>query len=83
MIAEYARLDMDAAFSALRLYARNKNERLVDVAHAVAARSLAAADIVTKAPRPPRPRRRELAGMTRIDANQTRASRRGRVPSTP
>ena len=59
VIAEYARLDMDAAFSALRLYARNKNERLVDVAHAVAARSLAAADIVTKAPRPPRPRRRE------------------------
>jgi ANTAR domain/GAF domain len=55
VIAENARLDMDAAFSALRLYARNKNERLVDVAHAVAARTLPAADIAAEVARPPRP----------------------------
>jgi hypothetical protein len=45
VIAEHARLDMDAAFSALRQYARNHNERLVEVAHNVAARTLPAADI--------------------------------------
>ena len=45
VIAEHTSLDMDEAFSALRQYARNHNERLVDIAHAVAARELAAADI--------------------------------------
>lgn len=55
VIAENARLDMDAAFSALRLYARNKNERLVDVAHAVAARTLPATDVAAEVARPPRP----------------------------
>lgn len=59
VMAEYARLDMDAAFDALRTYARNKNERLVDVAHAVATRTLPAADITTEAARPPRSARRD------------------------
>jgi hypothetical protein len=45
VIAERASLDMDAAFAALRQYARNRNERLVDVAHAVASRTIAAAAI--------------------------------------
>jgi len=54
VIAEHAHFDMDAAFSALRLYARNHNERLVDVAHAVAARTLAAAEIAAEVTRPPR-----------------------------
>ena len=57
VVAEHGRLDMDAAFAALRLYARNKNERLVDVAHAVAARTLPAADIAAEAARAPRPPR--------------------------
>ena len=59
VIAEYARVDMDAAFDSLRTYARNKNERLVDVAHAVATRTLPAADISTEAARPPRSARRD------------------------
>ncbi len=52
VIAEHSRVDMDDAFAALRLYARNKNERLVDVAHAVAARVLPAADIAVELARP-------------------------------
>jgi hypothetical protein len=57
VIAEYAGLDMDSAFSALRMYSRNHNERLVDVALAVAARTLPAATITTELARPPRSRR--------------------------
>ena len=45
VIAEHASLDMDDAFNALRQYARDRNERLVDIARAVAARDLAAADV--------------------------------------
>jgi hypothetical protein len=59
VIAEHSGVDMDSAFAALRLYARNKNERLVDVAHAVAARALPAADIAAESARPARPPRPE------------------------
>jgi transcriptional regulator with GAF, ATPase, and Fis domain len=45
VIAEHASLDMDEAFNALRQYARDHNKRLVDIARAVAARDLAAADV--------------------------------------
>jgi hypothetical protein len=55
VIAEHTGLDMDAAFSALRQYARNHNERLVDVARAVAARATAAADIAQDLKLKPRP----------------------------
>jgi AmiR/NasT family two-component response regulator len=55
VIAEHAGLDMDAAFSALRQYARNRNQRLVDVAHAVAARTTAAAEIAHDLKLKPRP----------------------------
>ena len=41
MVAERAGLDMEQAFTALRLYARNHNLRLVDVAGAVIGGSLA------------------------------------------
>ena len=77
MIAEHARLDMDAAFAALRLYARNKNERLVDVAHAVAARTLPAADIAAEVAR---------LRARRVRTETSRRSRRDdevRTPSTP
>ena len=60
VIAEH-RLDMDAAFAALRLYARNKNQRLVDVAHAVVARTLPAGDIAVELASP-HPRRRAADG---------------------
>lgn len=40
VIAQHAGLDMDDAFGALRSYARDHNQRLVDVAHAVADRTL-------------------------------------------
>ena len=45
VIAEHASLDMDDAFNALRQDARDRNERLVDIARAVASRDLAAADV--------------------------------------
>ena len=52
VIAEHAHIDVEMAFTALRTYARNHNERLVDVAHAVAARTLpAASDHDRRAPR--------------------------------
>jgi hypothetical protein len=57
VIAEHAQIDMDSAFSALRLYARNHNERLVEVAHAVAARTLPAATITAEPARARAPRR--------------------------
>jgi hypothetical protein len=47
VVAEYARCDMDAAFTALRGYARNRNERLVEVARAVVERRLPASVVVT------------------------------------
>ncbi len=43
MVAERAGLDMDQTFTALRKFARDHNLRLVDVAEAVIAGSLAAA----------------------------------------
>jgi hypothetical protein len=43
MVAEREGLDMDQAFTALRKFARNHNLRLVDVAAAIIAGSLAAA----------------------------------------
>ncbi len=58
VIAEHAQLDMDAAFSALRLYARNHNERLVDVAHTVAARTVPAATVAAESERARGSRRR-------------------------
>jgi hypothetical protein len=43
MVAESERLNMEQAFSALRAHSRNHNLRLVDVAEAVIAGSLAPA----------------------------------------
>jgi GAF domain-containing protein len=40
VLAEHTGLNMDRAFSALRKYARDRNQRLVDVAHAVVERRL-------------------------------------------
>ena len=40
VIAEYARLDMEAAFEAIRQYSRNHNRRLSEVAYAVVRRRL-------------------------------------------
>ena len=57
VIAEHAHIDVEMAFTALRTYARNHNERLVDVAHAVAARTLPAARIMTGEPGAPSRRR--------------------------
>ncbi len=45
VVAENARLNMDAAFAALRHYSRNHNRRLVDVARAVVDRTLPASAI--------------------------------------
>ena len=49
VLAEHSRLGMDAAFTALRRYAREHNRRLVDVAAAVVDRSLAAEVVVSSA----------------------------------
>ncbi len=46
VVAEYARLNMDEAFAALRRYSRNSNQKLVEVARAVVQRSLPAGTIV-------------------------------------
>jgi hypothetical protein len=46
VVAEHARVDMDEAFGALRRYARDHNQRLVDVAIALAERSLPAAAVL-------------------------------------
>ena len=51
VLAEHAQLGMDEAFAALRGYARNNNLRLVEVAHAVVDRQLAAADLTAAAAR--------------------------------
>ena len=48
VIAQHAGLDMDGAFAALRRYARDHNTRLVDVAHAVADRSLPTVEIAPR-----------------------------------
>lgn len=40
VLAEYARLDMEAAFEAIRQYSRNHNRRLSEVAYAVVRRRL-------------------------------------------
>jgi GAF domain-containing protein len=58
VVAEHAQIDMEAAFSALRTYARNQNERLVDVAQAVGARNLPAATVVAETRRADRSPRR-------------------------
>lgn len=50
MMAERENLDLDAAFVALRRYARNHNLRLVDVANAVIAGELPAAELRPTAP---------------------------------
>ncbi len=42
ILAEYGRIDMDEAFSALRRFSRDRNQRLVDVADALVERRLAA-----------------------------------------
>ncbi len=42
ILAEYANVDMDQAFSVLRRYARDRNERLVEVADALVERRLSA-----------------------------------------
>jgi hypothetical protein len=48
LLAEQGRLDMEQAFTSLRQYARDTNRRLVDVAHAVIERQLAATDIMRR-----------------------------------
>jgi GAF domain-containing protein len=48
VIAEHGQFDMEAAFTALRHYARSHNQRLVDVARAVAARTLPAATVMAQ-----------------------------------
>jgi AmiR/NasT family two-component response regulator len=45
VVAEHAGVDMDGAFGALRKYARDRNQRLVDVAHAVVERRIAPGDV--------------------------------------
>jgi hypothetical protein len=52
VIAEHAGLDMDAAFNALRAYARNTNTLLADVARAVVERGMLPSVIVDQARRP-------------------------------
>jgi transcriptional regulator with GAF, ATPase, and Fis domain len=42
ILAEYGSVDMDQAFTVLRRYARDRNERLVDVADALVERTLSA-----------------------------------------
>jgi AmiR/NasT family two-component response regulator len=46
VLAQHSRLDMHDAFAELRRYARNHNTRLVDVARAVADRTLPAQTII-------------------------------------
>lgn len=58
IIAERNRLDMDDAFKRLRTLARNSNRGLTDVAEAIIAGSVTAADVVPAAPPPP-PQRRQ------------------------
>ena len=57
ILAEYAEVDMDTAFAALRKYACEHNERLVDIADAVAERRLRADAVLPGRPldltRPP------------------------------
>ena len=45
VLAEHGGLDMEGAFSALRRYARDGNQRLVDVAHAVVERRISPSEI--------------------------------------
>ena len=46
ILAASADLDMDAAFSALRLYSRNHQLRLAEVAEAIATRRLATQEVL-------------------------------------
>ena len=48
ILAEFARVGMDDAFAALRRYAREHNERLVDVADALVERRLAAMTVIRR-----------------------------------
>lgn len=50
VLAEHARVGMDDAFAALRRYARDHNDRLVDVADALVERRLAASVVIRRAP---------------------------------
>lgn len=59
VISEHGHVAMEQAFSALRNYARAHNQRLADVALAVATRTLPAATILTQPARPPDRRRHE------------------------
>lgn len=58
VISEHTNLDMNAAFTALRTYARDHNQRLVDVAEAIAQRHLTP-ETLTPQPRP-RPRNQRV-----------------------
>ena len=58
MIAERGQLDMDAAFTWLRNYARDNNRRLTDVASDIIAGTTAVGEMVaTRRPPPPPPPR--------------------------
>jgi GAF domain-containing protein len=50
VLAEFGHLDMEAAFSALRGFARSSNRRLGEVAEALVRRTLAPADVLAPAP---------------------------------
>jgi len=52
VVAQHAGLGMDDAFSALRRYARDHNQRLVDVAHAIANRTLPTHEIAPQGASP-------------------------------
>jgi len=54
-LAEYGRVDMEIAFAALRLYARNNNLKLSHAAQCVVRRELSAEDVLTDAFQGPQP----------------------------
>jgi GAF domain-containing protein len=56
MIAVQSHVDMDGAFSQLRTYARNHNERLTDVARQIISGSLMINEMNPRKPPPPPPR---------------------------
>ena len=62
MIAERGRVDMDAAFSILRRFARNNNRGLTEVAAALVAGTLSIDTLARdrRPPPPPPPPRRDL-----------------------
>jgi ANTAR domain len=52
VLAEHHRITLDEAFTLLRAYSRNHNRRLSDIARDVAARALAAGELLSHQPAP-------------------------------